>query len=214
MDSVSRKLLAGYAAADETEKAATLWLQLEKQLEKQQQQRVDASADTIEASALQLQRLLPDKLPQRCASLAYRMDSDSRKLLAGYAAADDIEKAATLWLQLDKPPKRAHRTGAVKRGVAGLASSFHCRFPGCKNAYASPDAVRKHCRQDPAHALWLQGLGAKQDVASYCSWIPEQESTAKPQKLSAPPKKAPPKKAPSGAKRAREQENFFSQMDR
>ena len=87
------------------------------------------------------------------------------------------------------------------------------QLSGLHQSVRQPGAVRRHCRKDPAHAVWLQSLDVKQGAASYCSWVPEQESTAKPQKPSAPPKTAPPKKAPSRAKRAREQVNLSSQMD-
>ena len=37
------------------------------------------------------------------------------------------------------------------------ASRFYCKFPKCGKAYASTDAVRKHCRQ--RHLDWLRRLG-------------------------------------------------------
>ena len=36
------------------------------------------------------------------------------------------------------------------------ASQFTCRHPGCKKAFSSSDAVRKHCRKE--HSDWLRSL--------------------------------------------------------
>ena len=36
------------------------------------------------------------------------------------------------------------------------ASQFTCRHPGCKKAFGSSDAVRKHCRKE--HSDWLRSL--------------------------------------------------------
>ena len=47
------------------------------------------------------------------------------------------------------------------------ASRFFCKFPKCGKAYASTDAVRKHCRQ--RHLDWLRRLGHG-CPALYCRW--------------------------------------------
>jgi len=58
------------------------------------------------------------------------------------------------------------RQGAIHKG-GSEASRFFCKFPRCGKAYASTDAVRKHCRQ--RHLDWLrrQGHGCP---ALYCRW--------------------------------------------
>jgi len=58
--------------------------------------------------------------------------------------------------------------GIQKGGGAGPeASRFFCKFPRCGKAYASTDAVRKHCRQ--RHLDWLRRLGHG-CPALYCRW--------------------------------------------
>lgn len=59
------------------------------------------------------------------------------------------------------------RQSAIHKGAGGEASRFFCKFPRCGKAYASTDAVRKHCRQ--RHLDWLRRLGHG-CPALYCRW--------------------------------------------
>lgn len=59
------------------------------------------------------------------------------------------------------------RQSAIQKGVGPDASRFFCKFPRCGKAYASTDAVRKHCRQ--RHLDWLRRLGHG-CPALYCRW--------------------------------------------
>lgn len=49
------------------------------------------------------------------------------------------------------------RQGGINKVGGTEASRFFCKFPRCGKAYASTDAVRKHCRQ--RHLDWLRRLG-------------------------------------------------------
>uniref|UniRef100_A0A7S3AV69 C2H2-type domain-containing protein n=1 Tax=Haptolina ericina TaxID=156174 RepID=A0A7S3AV69_9EUKA len=67
------------------------------------------------------------------------------------------------------PPLRQSWKGssAIQKYVGTEASRFFCKFPRCGKAYASTDAVRKHCRQ--RHLDWLRRLGHG-CPALYCRW--------------------------------------------
>jgi len=56
---------------------------------------------------------------------------------------------------------------AIQKGGNLGEARFFCRFPRCNKAYASTDAVRKHCRQ--RHLDWLRRLGHG-CPALYCRW--------------------------------------------
>jgi len=59
------------------------------------------------------------------------------------------------------------KQSAIQKGSAAEASRYFCKFPRCGKAYASTDAVRKHCRQ--RHLDWLRRLGHG-CPALYCRW--------------------------------------------
>jgi len=72
----------------------------------------------------------------------------------------------------DRPrsPNMMVRHSGIQKGFpAGgdAATRFFCKFPRCGKAYASTDAVRKHCRQ--RHLDWLRRLGHG-CPALYCRW--------------------------------------------
>ena len=62
---------------------------------------------------------------------------------------------------------KAAKKALNRRGVEDDASQFTCGHLGCGKKYATPDAVRKHCRK--AHQDWLRSLG-RVGPAGYCSW--------------------------------------------
>jgi len=64
-------------------------------------------------------------------------------------------------------PWEGAKSCAIQKGAAVDASRYFCKFPRCGKAYASTDAVRKHCRQ--RHLDWLRRLGHG-CPALYCSW--------------------------------------------
>lgn len=67
-----------------------------------------------------------------------------------------------------RPPSPSMLSRQSAIGKAGCeASRFFCKFPRCGKAYASTDAVRKHCRQ--RHLDWLRRLGHG-CPALYCTW--------------------------------------------
>lgn len=66
-----------------------------------------------------------------------------------------------------RPPSPSLRQSAIQKGPGTEASRFICKFPRCGKAYASTDAVRKHCRQ--RHLDWLRRLGHG-CPALYCRW--------------------------------------------
>jgi len=73
----------------------------------------------------------------------------------------------------ERLPRRPHSPNLVKGsaiqkgGGCQEVPRFFCRFPRCNKAYASTDAVRKHCRQ--RHLDWLRRLGHG-CPALYCRW--------------------------------------------
>ena len=73
-------------------------------------------------------------------------------------------------------PSASKSRGTSRRGLRSKVSWFWCKFPGCDKSFSHPDAVKKHCRFDPTHRAWLDGLptGPK----NYCSWTTEQEPMA------------------------------------
>ena len=88
--------------------------------------RAEAKAETIGASARLLQKLLPDKLLERCAALAYHMDSDQRTLLEGYDAAGERAKAETLWGELEKKEQASADSQSTTRQLQCKQSSVQC----------------------------------------------------------------------------------------
>ena len=64
-------------------------------------------------------------------------------------------------------PLSPSRQGAIVKGPGAEASRYFCKYPRCGKAYASTDAVRKHCRQ--RHLDWLRRLGHG-CPALYCRW--------------------------------------------
>lgn len=59
------------------------------------------------------------------------------------------------------------RQSAIQKFAGAEVSRYFCKFPRCGKAYASTDAVRKHCRQ--RHLDWLRRLGHG-CPALYCRW--------------------------------------------
>ena len=98
--------------------------------------------------------------------------------VAGESLAERVEReqgSLAIWGSKSVTPSSKRRAVApiggerVKRVVPkpdGKAR-FTCKHPGCGKAFASTDAVRKHCRQ--RHLEWLRGLGHGCPEL-YCEW--------------------------------------------
>lgn len=136
---------------------------------------VESSLAVLEADAKAEQQAEAEPL-EESAVVEVTVDKDAESAIHALLALQR-EPSPTTPRSRDSSPERFHsrplsphlvkHSGINKVGGGAEASRFFCKFPRCGKAYASTDAVRKHCRQ--RHLDWLRRLGHG-CPALYCRW--------------------------------------------